>query len=146
MKIVVQRVSSASVSVNKKIEGKIERGLLLLAGMHESDTKETIDWCCNKISKLRIFEDSEGKMNRSVKDGEGEILVISQFTLYGDTRKGTRPSFIEAARPEKAEPLYDYMIQKLKKVSGLTVESGIFGAMMEVKLVNDGPVTIIVEK
>jgi D-aminoacyl-tRNA deacylase len=146
MKIVVQRVSRASVTVDGTVEGEIKKGLLLLAGIHQSDTKETVDWCCRKISRLRIFEDDEGKMNRSVQDVNGAILVISQFTLYGDTRKGTRPSFIEAARPEEAEPLYDYMINKLKNLSGLQVESGVFGAMMDVELINDGPVTIIVEK
>ncbi len=146
MKIVIQRVSRASVTINEKISGEIERGLLLLVGIHETDTKEQADWCCGKIPKLRIFEDDEGKMNRSVKDINGGILVVSQFTLYGNVKKGTRPSFIEAARPETAEPLYEYMIEKLKKESGLMVESGEFGAMMEVKLLNDGPVTLILEK
>ncbi len=146
MKIVIQRVSRASVTINEKISGEIERGLLLLVGIHETDTKEQADWCCGKIPKLRIFEDDEGKMNRSVKDINGGILVVSQFTLYGNVKKGTRPSFIEAARPETAEPLYEYMIEKLKKESGLMVESGEFGAMMDVKLLNDGPVTLILEK
>ena len=146
MKIVIQRVSRASVTINEKISGEIERGLLLLVGIHETDTKEQADWCCGKIPKLRIFEDDEGKMNRSVKDINGGILIVSQFTLYGNVKKGTRPSFIEAARPETAEPLYEYMIEKLKKESGLMVESGEFGAMMEVKLLNDGPVTLILEK
>lgn len=146
MKIVIQRVSRASVTINEKISGEIERGLLLLVGIHETDTKEQADWCCGKIPKLRIFEDDEGKMNRSVKDINGGILIVSQFTLYGNVKKGTRPSFIEAARPETAEPLYEYMIEKLKKESGLMVESGEFGAMMDVKLLNDGPVTLILEK
>ncbi len=146
MKIVVQRVKRASVTVNGNITGKINHGLLLLVGIHKSDSKKEINWCCRKISKLRIFEDDEGKMNRSVQDTEGGILVVSQFTLYGDTRKGTRPSFIEAAKPDVAEQLYDYMIEHLKVITGLNVQEGEFGAMMDVELINDGPVTIIVEK
>jgi D-tyrosyl-tRNA(Tyr) deacylase len=145
MKIVIQRVSRASVTVDNEVTGSIEKGLVLLVGIHESDTKEEADWCCRKIPKLRIFEDDDGKMNHSVKDIEGGILVVSQFTLYGDARKGNRPSFIEAARPEKAEPLYHYMIEKLKE-SGVNVESGVFGAMMDVDFVNNGPVTLILER
>lgn len=146
MKIVVQRVKRASVTIDNKIVGKIENGLLLLVGIHESDTKKEMDWCCRKIPSLRIFEDDEGKMNRSAVDVNGEILVVSQFTLYGNANKGTRPSFIEAARPEKAEPLYDYMIEVLRRDSGLNIESGTFGAMMDVELINSGPVTLILEK
>src|SRR6056297_392365 len=146
MKIVVQRVKRASVTVDGSVTGKINNGLLLLIGIHETDSKEEIDWCCRKISKLRIFEDDEGKMNRSVQDVEGGILAVSQFTLYGNTRKGTRPSFIEAAKPDVAEPLYDYMVERFKKITKLSVEEGKFGAMMDVELINDGPVTIIVEK
>jgi len=146
MKIVVQRVKRASVTVDGSVTGKINNGLLLLIGIHETDSKEEIDWCCRKISKLRIFEDDEGKMNRSVQDVKGGILAVSQFTLYGNTRKGTRPSFIEAAKPDVAEPLYDYMVERFKKITNLSVQEGKFGAMMDVELVNDGPVTIIVEK
>jgi len=146
MKIVVQRVKRASVTVDGTVTGSIDNGLLLLIGIHESDSKDEIDWCCRKISKLRIFEDDEGKMNRSVQDVEGGILVVSQFTLYGNTRKGTRPSFIEAAKPDVAEPLYDYMVERFKKITNLRVQEGQFGAMMDVELINDGPVTIIVEK
>lgn len=146
MKIVVQRVKRASVTVDEEVTGSIDRGLMLLVGIHESDTKKKIDWCCRKISKLRIFEDDEGKMNRSVQDVEGGILVVSQFTLYGDTRKGTRPSFIEAAKPDVAEPLYDYMVDRFKQITDLNIQEGVFGAMMDVELINDGPVTIIVEK
>jgi D-aminoacyl-tRNA deacylase len=146
MRIVVQRVNKASVIVEESISGQIDHGLLLLVGIHENDTKKEADWCCRKIPKLRIFEDEEGKMNRSVQDVGGGILVVSQFTLYGNTKKGTRPSFIEAARPETAEPMYDYMIEKLKKESGLRVESGEFGAMMDVELINSGPVTLILER
>lgn len=146
MRIVVQRVKSSSVEVEGKITGSVNKGLLLLVGIHEDDTPEQMQWMCDKVLKLRIFEDEEGKMNRSVQDIEGEILVVSQFTLYGDARKGTRPSFIEAARPDKAEPMYEEMIAYLKKHSSLNIESGIFGAMMNVKLENDGPVTILLEK
>lgn len=146
MKVVVQRVKSASVTVDGEVTGKIDHGLLLLIGIHQTDTKKQIDWCCRKISKLRIFEDEEGKMNRSVQDVKGGILAVSQFTLYGDTRKGTRPSFIEAAKPDIAEPLYNYMVERFKEITNLTVEEGKFGAMMVVELINDGPVTIIVEK
>ena len=146
MRIVIQRVKRASVLVENEITGKIKHGLLLLVGIHDSDTKDQIDWCCEKISKLRIFEDEDEKMNLSVREVKGEILVVSQFTLYGNSRKGTRPSFIEAARPEKAEPLYEYMIDKFKEIYPFSVQSGKFGAMMEVELINDGPVTLILEK
>lgn len=146
MKIVVQRVSSSSVEIDGSITGSINRGVMLLVGIHESDTKETIKWCCNKIVNLRIFEDEEGKMNRSVTDIEGGILVVPQFTLYGDVRKGTRPSFINAAPPDIAEPLFDSMVEQFKKNFSGPVETGVFGAMMNVSLVNDGPVTILVER
>ena len=146
MRIVIQRVESASVTVDGKKTGAINKGLLLLVGIHESDTKKKIDWCCRKIPKLRIFEDDEGKMNVSAKDIGGEILVVSQFTLYGDMKKGTRPSFMEAAKPDKAEPLYDYMVDKLKTDTELNIETGEFGAMMDVALVNDGPVTLVMER
>lgn len=146
MRIVVQRVKKASVTVNGQISGKINQGLLLLVGIHQSDTKKQIDWCCDKISKLRVFNDEDDRMNNSIQDVEGELLVVSQFTLYGNAKKGTRPSFIEAAKPEIAEPLYDYMIEKFKKLNLAKVESGEFGAMMDVELINDGPVTILLEK
>jgi D-aminoacyl-tRNA deacylase len=146
MKIVVQRVKRASVSVENEISGEIEHGLLLLVGIHESDTRKEIDWCIKKLTRLRIFEDDEGKMNHSVTDVKGGILVVSQFTLYGNARKGTRPSFIEAAKPDVAEPLYDYMVEKLQKSYPYRVASGSFGAMMDVELINDGPVTIILDK
>ncbi|WP_018128068.1 D-aminoacyl-tRNA deacylase [Balneola vulgaris] len=146
MKVVVQRVSSASVTVGKEITGAIEKGLLLLVGIHEQDDRKSLEWMCNKILKLRIFEDEEGKMNKSVQDVEGGLLVVSQFTLYGDAKKGTRPSFIEAARPEFAEPYYEEMVQYFKEQSSLNIQTGQFGAMMEVELVNDGPVTLILEK
>ncbi|MCG8373907.1 MAG: D-aminoacyl-tRNA deacylase [Balneolales bacterium] len=146
MRVVVQRVKSASVTVNEEITGAIGKGVLLLVGIHTHDTNEQLRWMCDKILKLRIFEDEEGKMNRSVTDVNGGILVVSQFTLYGDVKKGTRPSFIESARPEKAEPMYEQMIHYFKEQSELNIQSGTFGAMMDVELINDGPVTIILEK
>jgi D-aminoacyl-tRNA deacylase len=146
MRILIQRVKRASVTVEETITGEIEKGLLLLVGIHKNDTIAEADWCIRKIPKLRIFEDSEGKMNLAAEDINGEILVVSQFTLYGDAKKGMRPSFVEAARPEVAELLYEYIIENLQKESGLKVESGEFGAMMQVELVNDGPVTLILER
>jgi D-tyrosyl-tRNA(Tyr) deacylase len=142
MKIVLQRVSSASVKVDDKIVGSIENGLLLLIGFSSNDTEENILPTIEKIMKLRIFSDEEGKMNKSVLDVEGSMLLISQFTLYADTKKGNRPSFIEAARPEQAIPLYEFFIAEMKKRIS-KVETGIFGADMKVELVNDGPVTIV---
>jgi D-tyrosyl-tRNA(Tyr) deacylase len=144
MRVVVQRSKQASVTVNGEIVGKIESGLVLLVGITHSDTKEDAEYVADKIANLRIFEDESGKMNRSVREAGGAILSVSQFTLYGDTRKGRRPSFVEAARPEQAQPLYDLFNEKLRE-QGLTVETGIFGAMMDVALINDGPVTLIVE-
>lgn len=145
MRIVIQRVKNASVRVDGMVSGSIQYGLLLLVGIHESDSEEQLEWCCNKIPKLRIFNDKEDKMNLSLQDIKGEILVVSQFTLYGNMKKGTRPSFIEAAKPEKAEGIYNQMIQKLKE-TGLNVESGEFGAMMEVDFINDGPVTLVMDR
>ncbi len=144
MKIVLQRVSSASVKVDSKIVGRIEHGLLLLIGFSSSDTEESVLPTLEKIVKLRIFSDEEGKMNKSVLDVEGSLLLISQFTLYADTKKGNRPSFIEAARPEQAIPLYEFFIAEMRKRI-TKVETGIFGADMKVELVNDGPVTIVLE-
>ena len=140
----MQRVNSASVRVDKKEVGKIDLGLLLLVGVAESDSLNDVEFVANKCSDLRIFQDDEGRMNRSVQEVGGEILAISQFTLLGDTRKGRRPSFIKAARPEKAEEYYNYFNQILQE-KGLFVKTGIFGAMMDVELVNTGPVTIIVD-
>lgn len=146
MKLVLQRVSEAKVTVDKKVVGSIGHGLLILAGFHSEDTEETVRWMCDKVLKMRIFHDEDQKMNRSVQDVNGGILVVSQFTLYGDARKGNRPSFIESARPEIAIPLYEYMLDYLQTVSGLVIQSGEFGAMMQVSLINDGPVTILLEK
>jgi D-tyrosyl-tRNA(Tyr) deacylase len=142
MKIVLQRVTSASVKVDSNLVGSIEHGLLLLIGFSSTDTEENILPTIEKIVKLRIFSDEEGKMNKSVLDIEGSMLLISQFTLYADTKKGNRPSFIEAARPEQAIPLYEFFIAEMKKRIS-KVETGIFGADMKVELVNDGPVTIV---
>jgi D-tyrosyl-tRNA(Tyr) deacylase len=142
MKIVLQRVSSASVQVDSNVVGRIDHGMLLLIGFSSNDTEESILPTIEKIVKLRIFSDEEGKMNKSVLDVNGSALLVSQFTLYADTKKGNRPSFIEAARPEQAIPLYEFFIGEMKKRI-LKVETGIFGADMKVELVNDGPVTIV---
>ena len=144
MKIVLQRVSSASVKVADEIVGSIDHGMLLLIGFSSADTEESILSTLEKIVKLRIFSDEEGKMNKSVLDVDGSALLVSQFTLYADTKKGNRPSFIEAARPEQAIPLYEFFIAEMKKRIS-KVETGIFGADMKVELVNDGPVTILFE-
>ena len=144
MKIVVQRVSEAKVEVEGRTAGQISQGLLLLVGIHEEDEQQDAEWLVQKILNLRIFSDDEGKMNRSVADIQGEILCISQFTLLADYKKGNRPSFIKAARPEKAVPLFEFFKTEIGK-SGLKTESGIFGADMQVSLLNDGPVTIVMD-
>lgn len=146
MRVIVQRVSEAKVTVDKEVIGSIDQGLLLLVGIHEEDTNDQLQWMCDKILKLRVFSDDVGKMNKSVMDIQGGILVVSQFTLYGDVKKGTRPSYIEAARPDKAEPMYNQMIDYFKNKSDLNIQTGRFGAMMNVHLLNDGPVTLILEK
>lgn len=140
----IQRSLAASVKINEEIVGKIDKGFVLLVGVTETDTEEDVDYLVGKISKMRIFEDDAGKMNQSIDQIEGEILSISQFTLYADTKKGNRPSFIKAAGPEQANNLYNYLNTKLRK-TGLIVETGEFGADMAVSLVNDGPVTIILD-
>lgn len=144
MKIVIQRVSCASVRVEGVIVGQIQQGLMLLVGMEEGDDKSDAEWLAKKILDLRIFSDSEGKMNLSVKDISGDVLCISQFTLLAEYKKGNRPSFIKAARPEMAVDLFEYF-KELIKNSGLKVESGIFGADMKVELLNNGPVTIVMD-
>lgn len=144
MKIVIQRVSEASVKVDGKIVGEIGKGLLLLVGIDENDEKTDADWLVQKVLNLRIFGDENDKLNLSVKDISGEILCISQFTLIADYKKGNRPSFIKAAKPDKAIPLFDYFKEEIAK-SGLKTESGIFGADMKVSLINDGPVTIVMD-
>ena len=144
MKIVIQRVTEANVKVEGKIVGEITKGLLLLIGIDEEDEKNDADWLVHKILSLRIFGDEGGKLNRSVMDISGGILCISQFTLIADYKKGNRPSFIKAAKPEKAIPLFEYFKTEISK-SGLKTESGIFGADMKVSLLNDGPVTIVMD-
>lgn len=144
MRCVVQRVSRASVTVDKEIVGKIDQGLLVLWGVGEKDEDADCRWLVDKVVGLRIFEDEEGKMNRSVLDVKGEILMVSQFTLYGDCRKGRRPSFSSAAAPEKAKALFDQAVAYIKEY-GLKVETGIFQADMQVELINDGPVTLLLD-
>lgn len=146
MKIVLQRVSEASVSVQNEHVGAIGHGLMLLVGVHEEDTEEHMKWLAEKILKLRVFDDEDGKMNLSVQDVEGEILVVPQFTLYGDYEQGNRPSYFEAAGPDKAEQLYKDMILYFKAHSDLNIETGQFGAYMDVQLHNDGPVTLVMER
>jgi D-tyrosyl-tRNA(Tyr) deacylase len=145
MKVVIQRVKSATVMVDQTIVGAIQRGILVLLGIDKDDTEEQAEFLANKIANIRIFSDNEGKMNLSVKDIEGKVLVVSQFTLSGDCRKGKRPSFDKVEHPSKAEPLYEQFVDYIKK-EDIGVETGVFGAMMEINLINDGPVTFIIEK
>jgi len=144
MRIVVQRSKEAKVTVDGEITGQITKGFVLLVGVTHEDKEEDAAYLADKIANLRIFEDNDGKMNHSLLDVGGEILSVSQFTLYGDCRKGRRPNFMEAARPEQAVVLYEAFNQMLRD-KGITVETGVFGAMMDVELINDGPVTLIVE-
>jgi D-tyrosyl-tRNA(Tyr) deacylase len=144
MKAVIQRVSQASVEIEQQIVGSISKGMVVLLGISKADNETDADYLVNKISSLRIFEDSEGKMNLSLSDIEGQVLVVSQFTLFANTRKGRRPSFIDAALPEQAIPLYQYFIRRLKS-ENIPVEQGRFGAMMMVRINNEGPVTIIID-
>lgn len=145
MKLVIQRVKNASVEVDNKIVGEIEKGFLVLIGIKVGDTKQQADYLVKKVCNLRVFEDENQKMNLSLKDVGGKLLIVSQFTLYGNCNDGNRPSFIEAARPEEAIPLYEYFCDECSK-NGIEVQRGIFGADMKVQLLNDGPVTIIMEK
>lgn len=145
MRVVVQRARQAKVTVDGKVTGAIEHGLMLLVGITHEDTVKDLEYCAKKVANLRIFEDEQGKMNLSIKEVGGSILSISQFTLYGETKKGNRPSFIEAACPEVAEPLYHQFNQILRETYEIQVETGIFGAMMDVSFTNNGPVTLIVE-
>lgn len=145
MRVVIQRVQKASVEIQGQIVGKINQGLLLLLGIETEDNKGDADYLVQKISNLRIFSDADGKMNLSIQDVGGQFLVVSQFTLHAATRKGNRPSYIRAARPEQAIPLYEYFIAELQKTSSSTIQTGQFGADMQVALVNDGPVTIIMD-
>ncbi len=145
MRLVIQRVKNAQVVVEENIVGKIEKGFLVLCGITHTDTEKEVDDLVKKLVKLRVFEDENGKMNLSIKDIQGQLLVVSQFTLYADCSGGNRPSFIKAASPEYAEKLYHYFLQKCEEEK-ISVQHGIFGANMQVSLLNDGPVTIILEK
>jgi D-aminoacyl-tRNA deacylase len=145
MRTIIQRVSKASVTIAGCITAEITAGFLILLGIEDADTDEDIQWLSQKIVQLRIFSDSEGLMNLSIKDIEGEILLVSQFTLFASTKKGNRPSFIRAAKPEIAIPLYEKMIAQLEELLGKKISTGVFGADMQISLVNDGPVTIIID-
>ena len=145
MKVVIQRVSEASVTINQKIKAKIGQGFLILLGIEPTDDETDIKWLCKKISSLRIFSDDKGLMNISIQDIGGEMIVVSQFTLHASTKKGNRPSFIKAAKPDIAIPLYESFVKHLQIISGYPVYTGEFGADMKVALVNDGPVTIIID-
>ena len=144
MRAVIQRVKSASVTVEGEVVSEIRKGLLVFLGVAQEDTPADVDYMASKIANLRIFEDDEGRMNLSILDVGGEALVVSQFTLYGDCRKGRRPSFIHAARPEKADPLYQAFMDEISRL-GVPVKAGIFQAMMDVELINDGPVTMMLD-
>lgn len=145
MRVVIQRVREASVKINDEIVGEIQQGLLVLLGIEHVDSELDADYLIQKLIHLRIFGDDEGKMNLSVSDISGSLLIVSQFTLFADTKKGNRPSFIRSARPEQARPLYDYFLSQLKKSFSGKIENGVFGANMLVELINDGPVTIIID-
>jgi D-tyrosyl-tRNA(Tyr) deacylase len=145
MRVVIQRVSEASVTVDGNVSGAIQKGLLVLMGVEDADTNEDIEWISSKIVNLRIFNDKEGVMNLSVKDIEGEILLVSQFTLHAATKKGNRPSYIKASKPDFAIPMYEKLIVQLKNDLGKEIPTGIFGADMKVQLINDGPVTILID-
>jgi D-aminoacyl-tRNA deacylase len=146
MRVVIQRTTRAEVRIAGQVRGRIGNGLVLLVGFKADDTEATLEWMAEKIVGLRIFRDAEDKMNRSLEEVGGEVLVVSQFTLYGDARKGRRPSFIDAAHPDIAIPLYERFIALLRAQVAGPVETGEFGAMMEVELVNDGPVTLLLER
>ena len=145
MKAVLQRVSQASVTIDNEIVADIKTGLLLLVGIEDADTQEDIEWLSAKITKLRIFGDADGIMNLSIQDIDGDIIIVSQFTLHALTKKGNRPSYIKAARPEVAIPLYEAFVQRVQFDLGKTIQTGRFGADMKVALINDGPVTIIID-
>lgn len=145
MRIVAQRVSRASVSIDGKVKSAIGPGMMILLGIEEADNEEDVEWLCGKLSKMRIFGDENDAMNLDINQIEGSFLVVSQFTLHAMTKKGNRPSFIRAARPEQAIPLYELFVRRLHEISGREVLTGAFGAMMAVELINDGPVTIIMD-
>lgn len=145
MRAVIQRVSKASVTIDNKIYSQINNGLLVLLGIEDADTAEDIEWLANKIINLRIFNDENGVMNVSVKDKGGDILIVSQFTLHASTKKGNRPSYIKASKPEVAIPIYEQLVQQVSNELGKEIRTGIFGADMKVELLNDGPVTIVID-
>ena len=145
MRVVIQRVLSASVAIEKEIYSSIQQGFLILMGVEEADTYEDVEWLCKKIADLRVFADAEEKMNLSLRDIDGEALVVSQFTLHASTKKGNRPSYLKAAKPEFANIKYEQFVADLSLALGKTVKKGVFGADMQVALVNDGPVTIIID-
>lgn len=146
MKLVIQRVKNAKVEVENKVVGEIDKGFMVLLGVKKGDTTKEADYLARKLCNLRVFEDENEKMNLSLKDVNGELLIVSQFTLYGDAKEGNRPSFIEAELPEKANELYEYFMEKCKENGIEKVKNGVFGAHMDVSLTNDGPVTILIEK
>ncbi|MEM6379532.1 MAG: D-aminoacyl-tRNA deacylase [Bacteroidota bacterium] len=145
MRVVIQRVTEASVTIDGAVKSKIEKGLLILLGIEDADTSEDIQWLCKKISQLRIFNDENGVMNRSVQDVDGELMVVSQFTLFASTKKGNRPSYLRSAKPPVAIPKYEEFCEQLSLVAGRPVQTGTFGADMKVSLLNDGPVTILMD-
>jgi D-tyrosyl-tRNA(Tyr) deacylase len=145
MKVVIQRVFSASVTIDSKIVAEIQKGLLVLVGIEDADTQEDTNWLCQKIANLRIFGDENDVMNLSVRDIDGEIIVVSQFTLQASTKKGNRPSYMKASKPDMAIPIYENFVEQLEKELGKKVQTGVFGADMKVSLLNDGPVTIIID-
>lgn len=145
MRVVVQRVNEASVTISDEIVSKIEKGLLVLVGVEEADTQEDINWLCQKITQLRIFDDENGIMNKSIKDINGDLIIVSQFTLHASTKKGNRPSYIKAAKPDIAIPLYESFVSTMEDYLGKSVGKGRFGADMKVQLINDGPVTIWID-
>lgn len=145
MRALIQRVKHADVVIDGRVNGEIGPGLLVLLGVHITDTQEDIDWLVKKVSQLRVFDDENGVMNRSVMDVDGEVLVVSQFTLYASTKKGNRPSYINAAPPEAAVPLYEALVESMSTAIGKRVPTGVFGADMKVSLLNDGPVTIMID-
>jgi D-tyrosyl-tRNA(Tyr) deacylase len=145
LKTVIQRVSQASVTVDSKIVAEVQKGLLILVGIEDADTQEDINWLCPKITNLRIFGDENDVMNLSVKDIDGEIIIVSQFTLHASTKKGNRPSYLKASKPEVAIPMYENFVKQIEKELGKKVQTGIFGADMKVLLLNDGPVTIQID-
>ena len=145
MRFVIQRVSEASVKIDNVIYSEIQKGFFVLVGVEEADKKEDADWLCQKLISMRIFSDADDKMNLSLQDINGDVLLVSQFTLFASTKKGNRPSFIKSAKPDIAIPLYEYCIQQLSQLLNKTIKTGQFGADMKVSLINDGPVTIIVD-